>query len=146
MSANRKLNVDIDEDYEEEVEEVVDNFTKYNSLIDDVKANILKGDLNSAIKRAVSESFISKKAPNDIREKCISTVIEAMCAVKTLEIPTIVKQLSSDELDILIKFVYVGMAQPEIYNSSILITWHEKIINVAGLGCIVRVLTDRNTV
>jgi len=50
-----------------------------------------------------------------------------MCAVKTLEIPTIVKQLSSDELDILIKFVYVGMAQPEIYNSSVLITWHEKV-------------------
>lgn len=52
-----------------------------------------------------------------------------MSAVKTLEIPAIVKQLNVDELDILIKFVYVGMAQPEIYNSSILITWHEKVYN-----------------
>ncbi|ORX76445.1 Arp2/3 complex 16 kDa subunit ARPC5 [Anaeromyces robustus] len=148
MSANRKLNVDIDEDFEEEVEADVgvDNLAKYNSLCDDVKSNILKGDLSSAIKRAVSEAFISKKAPQDIRERCISTVIEAMCAVKTLEIPTIVKQLTNDELDILMKFVYVGMASPEVYNSSILITWHEKIVNVAGLGCIVRVLTDRNTV
>ncbi|ORX60837.1 Arp2/3 complex 16 kDa subunit ARPC5 [Piromyces finnis] len=146
MSANRKLNVDIDEDFEEDVEVEVDNYTKYRSLCDDVKSNILRGDLNSAIKRAVSENFISKKAPSDIREACISTVIEAMSAVKSLEIPTIVNQLNSNELDILIKFVYVGMAQPEIYNSSILITWHEKIVNVAGLGCIVRVLTDRNTV
>jgi len=42
MSANRKLNVDIDEDFEEEVEVEVDNYTKYNSLCDDVKSNILK--------------------------------------------------------------------------------------------------------
>jgi len=51
-----------------------------------------------------------------------------MSAVKTLEIPAVIKQLTNDELDILIKFVYVGMASPEIYNSSILITWHEKVI------------------
>jgi len=42
MSANRKLNVDIDEDFEDEVEVEVDNYTKYSSLCDDVKSNILK--------------------------------------------------------------------------------------------------------
>jgi len=42
MSADRKLNVDIEEEVEEEVDVGVDNYTKYNSLCDDVKSYILK--------------------------------------------------------------------------------------------------------
>lgn len=29
---------------------------------------------------------------------------------------------------------------------SVLLSWHEKLIDVAGPGCIVRVMTDRRTV
>ena len=29
---------------------------------------------------------------------------------------------------------------------SVLLSWHEKLVEVAGMGCIVRVMTDRRTV
>jgi len=29
---------------------------------------------------------------------------------------------------------------------SVLLSWHEKLVEVAGVGCIVRVMTDRRTV
>lgn len=44
------------------------------------------------------------------------------------------------------KYLYAGMAKPEQYNSSILLTWHEKLTDAAGTGCIVRVMTDKRTV
>jgi actin related protein 2/3 complex subunit 5 len=38
------------------------------------------------------------------------------------------------------------MGHPSLYNSAILLTWHEKILEIAGVGGIVRVLTDTKTV
>lgn len=29
---------------------------------------------------------------------------------------------------------------------SVLLSWHEKVVEIAGAGCIVRVMTDRRTV
>lgn len=29
---------------------------------------------------------------------------------------------------------------------SVLLSWHEKVVEIAGLGCITRVMTDRRTV
>lgn len=30
--------------------------------------------------------------------------------------------------------------------ASVLLSWHEKVVEVGGIGCIMRVLTDRRTV
>lgn len=29
---------------------------------------------------------------------------------------------------------------------SVLLSWHEKVVEIAGAGCVVRVMTDRRTV
>ena len=54
-------------------------------------------------------------------------------------------------LDVLTKYIYKGM---EEWSSgyatgqkiSVLLGWHEKVVDVAGEGCIVRCMTDRRTV
>ncbi|KAF2665037.1 Arp2/3 complex 16 kDa subunit ARPC5 [Microthyrium microscopicum] len=79
----------------------------------------------------------------------------------------------SEALDVLMKYICRGMAQHSSPGSavsspqatgfsqmgsrnlgggegsgqmSVLLSWHEKVVEVAGLGCIMRVMTDRRTV
>jgi actin related protein 2/3 complex subunit 5 len=32
------------------------------------------------------------------------------------------------------------------HTMSVLLSWHEKVVEIAGVGCIMRVMTDRRTV
>lgn len=79
----------------------------------------------------------------------------------------------TEALDVLMKYVYKGMTQSspappakhitpqatgfsQIHSRgtgeggsqamSVLLSWHEKVVEIAGAGCIVRVMTDRRTV
>ncbi|KAF2091526.1 Arp2/3 complex 16 kDa subunit ARPC5 [Saccharata proteae CBS 121410] len=81
----------------------------------------------------------------------------------------------TEVLDALMKYLYKGMAQSSSHSSgqknmtpqntgfsqisarigggegggqamSVLLSWHEKLVEIAGLGCIVRVMADRRTV
>jgi actin related protein 2/3 complex subunit 5 len=57
----------------------------------------------------------------------MKTVMDALLATKGADIPGIVKQLNSDQIDTLMKYVYRGMAVPEQYSSASLLQWHEKV-------------------
>jgi len=69
-------------------------------------------------------------------------------STKATEIPGIIKGLSEDAQDTLMKYLYKGMAMPGWgdVSGSVLLGWHEKLTEIAGVGCIVRVMTDRRTV
>lgn len=43
------------------------------------------------------------------------------------DIPQVVKSLSTEQQDVLMKYLYAGMGKPEQFNSSVLLTWHEKV-------------------
>jgi len=60
----------------------------------------------------------------------------------------VLKSLSPDAQDALMKYLYKGMAMPGWgdVSGSVLLVWHEKLTEIAGTGCIVRVMTDRRTV
>lgn len=108
--------------------------------------------------------------------------MEALQAAKVTDMQQIVKSMGVDQVDILMKYIYRGLASPEQFNSGILLQWHEKVcscffdcsvmiyidlslwlslilhlsnnlsaflnqvLEVGGVGSIVRVLTDRKTV
>lgn len=89
-----------------------------------------------------------------------STVVEILGSIKQSEMSaTLNKLYSSSEagselLDTLMKYLYKGMARkdaPQVGSTgvggmSVLLSWHEKLVEIAGLGSIVRVMTDRRTV
>jgi actin related protein 2/3 complex subunit 5 len=43
------------------------------------------------------------------------------------DIAQVVKSLGNEQQDVLMKYLYAGMGKPEQYNSSVLLTWHEKV-------------------
>ncbi|CAO3669102.1 unnamed protein product [Umbelopsis vinacea] len=62
------------------------------------------------------------------------------------DIPTAIKGLDVDQQDVLMKYLYAALAKPEQFNPGMLLSWHEKLTEVAGPGSIVRVMTDKRTV
>lgn len=70
-------------------------------------------------------------------EKVLATVTEN-------DISSIVDGLDIDSLDILMKYVYRFMASST--NCSLMLKLHASIAEKAGVGSIIRVLTDRKQV
>ncbi|KAJ1916333.1 arp2/3 complex subunit [Tieghemiomyces parasiticus] len=73
-------------------------------------------------------------------------VMDVLNSVKVTDIASMVSALDPDSLDVLTKYIYHGLAHPASYNCGVLLNWHEKVVENAGLGAIVRVLTDNKTI
>lgn len=76
-----------------------------------------------------------------------SSVFEILKSTKQSQIGQLVAELSSEEQDVLVKYLYKLMSIPQGQQSSgILLAWLDKVTEVGGNGCIVRYLNDRRTV
>jgi hypothetical protein len=73
-------------------------------------------------------------------------VMDALISAKSADIPAILQQLNDSQVDTLAKYIYKGMSFPETFNPAQLLVWHEKTVELGGVGCIMRVLTDKKTV
>jgi actin related protein 2/3 complex subunit 5 len=84
------------------------------------------------------------------KSRNLALVVSVLSSVK----PSDVGDLSSYDMETICKYVYegfnffliLGMKFPNEYNTSSLLAWHEKLTEAGGLGLIVRVITDVNTV
>ena len=99
----------------------------------------------------------------------LQTLLTILNTTKSTEISGVIKTLSLDTQDTLMKYLYKGMAMPGWgdISGSVLLGWHEKVrvgiahitgrktdcecsqfqlTEVAGVGCIVRTMTDRRIV
>ncbi|KAF8932554.1 actin-related protein ARPC5 [Dissophora ornata] len=116
-----------------------------NSRAQEVRSLLQRGNAAGALSSSLQnppygKGYDSAKARNT------QTVMEVLNSIKVAEVAQLVKNLSPVEQDVLMKYLYAGMAAPEQNNSGVLLAWHEKLTEVAGQGCIVRVITDRRTV
>ncbi|ELR07852.1 hypothetical protein GMDG_00473 [Pseudogymnoascus destructans 20631-21] len=87
----------------------------------------------------------------------LQIVIEVLQSIKAADMTPLLRSVyasegGSDVLDSLMKYLYAGMAAPTQRQGessgaamSVLLSWHEKVVEVAGLGCVGRVMTDRRT-
>ncbi|KFY41421.1 hypothetical protein V494_03012 [Pseudogymnoascus sp. VKM F-4513 (FW-928)] len=88
----------------------------------------------------------------------LQIVIEVLQSIKAADMTPLLRSVygsdgGPDVLDSLMKYLYAGMAAPTQRQGessgaamSVLLSWHEKVVEVAGLGCVGRVMTDRRTV
>ncbi|KAI8885428.1 ARP2/3 complex 16 kDa subunit (p16-Arc) [Backusella circina FSU 941] len=107
----------------------------------DVRNMITRGDLNNALNRALEEPPRGRHL-EQAKEESTRTVTDVLNQFRAVDIPEVVKSLGPEQQDNLMFYLYAGMAKPELYNSTVLLTWHEKLTEVAGTGCIVRVMAD----
>ncbi|QLI66984.1 Actin-related protein 2/3 complex subunit 5-C [Metarhizium brunneum] len=103
----------------------------------------------------------------------LQTIIEVLQSIKASDMSPLLRGIyespgGSECLDVLMKYIYKGMAmgqpksasrvtpqstggfgsrsgvsnEPASAAMSVLLSWHEKLVEVAGLGCIGRTMTD----
>lgn len=80
------------------------------------------------------------------KSQAFSLVLRVLSQFKTADIDSTMKQLSTKETDVLLKYIYRGFSEPSDNTCGTLLHWHEKVVANGGLGSIMRVLTDRKSV
>jgi len=112
-----------------------------------VRSALSRGDTTSALNIVLEDPPYGPNV-DDAKNLTLQTLVSILNSTKSSEVPNVVKSLSPDAQDTLMKYLYKGMAMPGWgdVSGSVLLGWHEKLTEVAGTGCIVRVMTDRRTV
>ena len=62
-----------------------------------------------------------------LQAKSFSLVLDVLTRFKAADVQKAVETLSSEELDVLVKYIYRGFAEPTENSCGILLTWHEKV-------------------
>jgi len=151
----RKIDVDVyDEDVLQETELYAPDPRDPAQVLSDTKQKQLgvrsalnKGDITSALTVALDGP---PYGPNveEAKNLALQIVVSVLNSTKSTDVPAVLRSLSQDEQDTLMKYIYKGMGMPGWgdVSGSVLLGWHEKLTEIAGTGCIVRVMTDRKTV
>lgn len=107
-----------------------------------------KPQIDETLLNNISQKLSSGNFATIIKELCqarpvnidfASTVVDQMIGCKNID--EIVSKLDSDQIDLLMKYVYKGF---ELDKGGNLLQWHDKLVQIGGLGSIVRVLTDKS--
>jgi len=111
-----------------------------------VRGYLSKGDTTGALTMVLTDPPYGPNV-DEAKDTNFATLLTILGSTKSSEVPNIVKGLSQDAQDTLMKYLYKGMAMPGRSDAaSVLLSWHEKLTELAGIGCIVRVMTDRRVV
>ncbi|KAH9936908.1 arp2/3 complex subunit [Amylocystis lapponica] len=112
-----------------------------------VRSALAKGDIVGALNTVLSDAPYGSNL-DDAKNLTLQTLVSILNSTKAAEIAGVVKSLSPDDQDTLMKYLYKGMALPGWgdVSGSVLLGWHEKLTEAAGVGCIVRAMTDRRLV
>ncbi|CAN3371737.1 hypothetical protein DIURU_002951 [Diutina rugosa] len=87
-----------------------------------------------------------------VKEQHAQTVFDVLVAVRNNSGPQdlgpkFIQQLTPDQQDTLIKYLYKNMSTPYgAKQGGVLLAWFEKTIEITGVGSIVRFMSDRRTV
>jgi actin related protein 2/3 complex subunit 5 len=82
--------------------------------------------------------------PSSSQEQNAAMVEKVLAQLSESDIPNVVNALSLEACDLLMKYVYKFMERTS--NSASLLKLHAQLLEKAGIGSIVRVLTERKQV
>ncbi|GAA5993003.1 hypothetical protein JCM10908_000792 [Rhodotorula pacifica] len=116
-----------------------------------VRGLVQRGDTAGALQEAlkVGGCPYGEDADPQIRQAkatALATVLAILNSTRSTDIPDLVQNLSSDQQLWLMKYLYKAMESLGDTSGNVVLGWHEKLTEVAGIGCIVRVMSDRRRV
>ncbi|KAK9894852.1 actin-related protein ARPC5 [Cystobasidium minutum MCA 4210] len=112
----------------------------------EVRSLLQKNDTVGALTVALSEPPYGS-ALEEAKNTTFATVLSVLNSTRSADIPKVLSALDAASQDNLMKYIYKGMAQiDENSHCAVLLNWHEKLTEVAGVGCIVRTMADHRTV
>ncbi|KAA8907210.1 hypothetical protein TRICI_005029 [Trichomonascus ciferrii] len=106
-----------------------------------------RGDYGGALKAVLDNPPYG--GDEEAKTLNLKNFIEVVTAVKSSDITPIVEQLSPDNQNVLIKYLYKGMDSPlgqSHGNGGVLLSWFEKTVDITGQGSIIRYIADRRRV
>jgi len=111
----------------------------------EVSALINSGKHSEALKVMLNNSAINSKN-NVAKDHAFAIVLQIMMSIRVTDIDKAVDTLSTDQIDVLMEYIYRGFESPTDGSSAHLLIWHQKTYDKGGVGAIVRVLTDKKRV
>ncbi|KAF1744765.1 hypothetical protein MXB_2282 [Myxobolus squamalis] len=135
----RKVDVDkYDEDqYQEEATTSSERFSD-----SEVSAAINARNFEKAIKLICNSSIISSDQKNQ-KIILVDSFVRLNSSIKSANINEISKLLSEDEMNNLVKVIYMVFALRPEADQTLMHVWFEKTFQQVGHGAIVRAMTDR---
>ena len=101
------------------------------------------GNAAAALAKSLEDPPFATRTEN-VKNASYDVVAKAMAATKEADIESVVESLSLEQCDVLMKYLYRGLGQPgkktEVY--SVLLKWHPVVLSRAGMGSIVRVVSE----
>lgn len=135
--------VDVDQYDEDKFKDDNDESSELGPDEQQVSSFLMSGKTLEALKCALNNPPVKTKNPA-AKRSAAEMVMRVLSSMKSSEIQGAVQTLNADEIDILTKYIYKCFSLDLDGGScATLLTWHEKVIAKGGVGCIMRVLTDR---
>jgi actin related protein 2/3 complex subunit 5 len=138
-SAFRKIDVDqynednFKDDEQENQQGGIDE-NEINTLLNQSKHN-------EALKFCLENAPLFSKN-QQLKDQALQVTLRVLLSIKPSQIESALDNLTPELVDCLMKYVYRGFEFPSDGSSGHLLQWHEKVFARAGVGSIVRVLTD----
>ena len=148
-NSNTFRKIDVDQFNEDNFKEEDGPSTPIGNSVGGIEAevsNLLSNAQHSeALKMCLANAPIGNKNQEE-KDFAASLVMKVLLSTKQNQVDAIVKTLDNDQKDLLMKYIYRGFESPSEGSSAQLLFWHEKVFETAGVGSIVRVMTDRKKV
>ncbi|KAH8919041.1 arp2/3 complex [Atractiella rhizophila] len=109
----------------------------------DVRGLITRGDFGGAL-ATVLDSPPYGEGVDEAKMLNLNSLVQVLSSTKPAA--QLLQALPRQAQDNLMKYIYKGFAYPEEINPALLLSWHKELVDVAGTGCICRVITDRRLV
>ncbi|KAK9472410.1 actin-related protein 2/3 complex subunit 5 [Dipodascopsis tothii] len=115
------------------------------AIAQQARGQLSRGDHVAALTAALDAPPYT--GSDEVKAVHLATVVDILSTIKYNDMGRVVNGLTSEQRDTLVKYLYKGMAVPESHGASgVLLGWFEKVTEVAGLGAVVRFLSDKRTV